>query len=137
MNSQVRTLPAVRPTEHFLGDGVKHKVLDMRVANVFGADLHQLILESVKATQLLSGIDLPDIIVLSHKQFISVEANTQNMDYTEGRIYVTPMNVMEVEVDHDYQHVDDDLLDVMIGYESEDDMGISKEDAKGIILHDK
>lgn len=136
MNSQVLTLPPVRPTDNFGNDGTMHKTLDMRPTNVYGNDLAALILESVRATQVLYGINLPDRIILSHKQFVSVEADTQAMDATTDRIYLTPLNVMEVAVDHDYETVDEDVLDVLIGYESADDMGISKADAKEIVLHD-
>lgn len=133
----VDLLPPVRPEEHFEADGLRHKTLDMRIANVFGNDLNTLIVNSVKATQVFHGIDLPDRVTLSHKQFVSVETNTQDLDYGNGRLYVTPFNVMEVTIDNDYQHVDEDLLDVMIGYESEEEMGITKDEAKGIILDDK
>lgn len=137
MNSQAATLPPIRPTEHFGVDGNMHKVLDMRVANVIGDDLNRLIVESVKATQVLHGIDLPDMITLSHKQFISVEKNTQEMDRTTDRIYITPYNVMEVTVDKDYQTVDEDMLDILVGYDDAESMGTSKEEVKGIILNDK
>jgi hypothetical protein len=125
----------IRPKQVYV-DGTVFDQLDMRDANVFGDDLDQLIRDSVKATQAPLMLTLPNRIILSHKQFISVEKNTQEMDRTVDRIYLTPMNVMEVEIDQDYQHVSEDLLDVVIGYETEEDMGISKKDAKGLLLHD-
>lgn len=124
-------LPVVRPTKLFQ-NLENHFVLDMRAANVTGDKLAELIVDSVEATQLPIVQNLPDMITLSHKQFISVETNTEAMDATEDRVYVTPYNAMEVTIDKNYQTVDEDLLDIVIGYEA-DDIGMTRQEAKGVI----
>jgi hypothetical protein len=109
----------VKTTQVYKASHVANQ-LDMRGTNKFGRDLEELVFESVRATQHPIMLALPDEIVLSHRQFTSVEHNTQEMDYTTDRIYVTPLNIMEIVIDQDYQHVGEEELMRMMGEDPED-----------------
>lgn len=69
-------------------------------------DLHDIICESVRRTQQpIIVCDLPNWLTMSHKQFVKLLPYTAEMYQTEDRMYQTPMNIMEVEVDEDLETV--------------------------------
>lgn len=97
--------------------------LDMRVSPLVGEKLMELVLESVKKTQE-GGIlkPLPDVLRISHKQFISIEDDTEQFRDTKFRFFFTPLNAMEVEVDETFDVVDVDH--VIEAKEQGEDSGI-------------
>jgi len=78
--------------------------LDMRVSDKIGAELKDEIMASVIATQNIIMRELPSILIVSHKQFISLNEYTEEMYQTTDRLFATPLNVMEVEVDEELDH---------------------------------
>jgi hypothetical protein len=60
--------------------------------------LVEQILEDVKATQMFVGRHLPDKLFMTKDQFELLEDDMELMENTVDRIYITPMNVMEVHV---------------------------------------
>lgn len=93
--------PPVKPTQTFKFEIVTW-ILDMRKAtDLLGKDLSELITRSVFHTQHPILQPLPDWLSLTERQFVSL------LDFTEpledgglgGRIFITPFNVMEVDVD--------------------------------------
>lgn len=74
--------------------------------NMKKEELHQAICDSVYHTQHpIIVSDLPNWIIMSHKQFVTLLPYTEEMYMTDDRMYTTPMNVMEVEVDEDLDTV--------------------------------
>lgn len=91
--------------------GLIHKELDVRdVDDMPATDLHKVICDAVEATQKPLLTTLPDVILMNHKQYLLALPYTAEMKYTTDRIYITPFNIMEVEVDESYKHVDTDKL---------------------------
>lgn len=93
--------PPVKPTQTFKFQIITW-VLDMRTAtDLLGKDLSELITRSVFTIQHPILQPLPDWLMLTERQFVSL------LDFTEpledgglgGRIFITPFNVMEVDVD--------------------------------------
>lgn len=95
--------------------------LDMRVSPLTGKKLMELIYESVKASQS-GGIlkPLPDVLRISHKQFISMESDISQFRDTKFRFYFTDMNAMEVEVDENFDEVNVDHIIEEMGGEKEE-----------------
>src|SRR5687767_13373767 len=92
----------VRPSPPTL-DG--HTDLDMRVSTATGKDLAAEIVHSVEWSQTFVQTTLPDRLILTQKQFISLQDDMTTMYDTEDRMYVTPLNVMEVKIDRDIDTV--------------------------------
>lgn len=76
----------------------KGATLDMTGYKLIGDKLKDQILKDVKSTQTFAGIHLPDKIIITHDQFTSIEQDTTRIDEENGRIFVTPLNAMEVEI---------------------------------------
>lgn len=72
--------------------------MDMTHYKLKGEALKEQILKDVKSSQVLYGMHLPDKMFITEDQFKSIEDDTERMDETEERMYITPMNVMEVKV---------------------------------------
>lgn len=69
-------------------------------------ELHAAICDSVYHTQRPIIIsEIPNWIIMSHKQFVMLLPYTAEMYMTDDRMYTTPMNVMEVEVDENLDTV--------------------------------
>ena len=69
-------------------------------------ELHQAICDSVYHTQHpIIVSEIPNWIIMSHKQFVTLLPYTAEMYMTDDRMYTTPMNVMEVEVDENLDTV--------------------------------
>lgn len=79
--------------------------LDVRVVPLLGSDLREVIINSVDHTQKFVVTDLPNWLIVSHKQFVSLLDYTQEMHDTKDRMFLTPLNVMEVEVDENLDPV--------------------------------
>lgn len=79
--------------------------LDMRVSPKTGKDLAEEIAESVSHSQLFLQTTLPDRLILTQKQFVSLQHDMAEMDHTEDRIYITPHNVMYVVIDREIDTV--------------------------------
>lgn len=60
--------------------------------------LKEQILEDVKKTQLFAGRNLPDKLFMTDEQFSLLASETQVMEGSKDRIYITPFNVMEVKI---------------------------------------
>lgn len=73
--------------------------LDMRISPKLGPELNQEIIESVAATQRFILKPLPNWLIVTYDQFVSLHRYTQPIEGTSDRLYQTPLNVMEVEVD--------------------------------------
>lgn len=80
--------------------GKNQKVLDARVSKLDGDKLKEEIFESVKHSQRGQLYrELPSVLIISHKQFVSLQDDLPQMHDSKERFYYTPLNVMEVEVD--------------------------------------
>ena len=86
-------------------DSQGHIALDMRVSPSTGEDLAAEIAESVSRSQLFITQTLPDRLVLTQKQFASLDPYMQVLVGTEDRLYVTPHNAMEVVIDREIDTV--------------------------------
>lgn len=96
-------MPTLRPQPTIDG----HTELDARISPLLGRDLHQEIIDSVQWSQTFIQMTLPDRLIVSQKQFISLTDHTETMYDTEDRMFVTPLNVMEVVIDRDIDTVDE------------------------------
>lgn len=74
-------------------------ILDMTDCHKTGEELKAQILQDVKDTQIFAGRNLPDKMIITETQFKSIEDDLERMHETEDRMYVTPMNVMEVQIE--------------------------------------
>lgn len=81
--------------------------LDMRVSPNTGNELKEEIVHSVKRSQSTLITTLPDRLILTQKQFVSLQDDMQNMDQTEDRLYITPYNAMVCVIDRDIDTVED------------------------------
>jgi hypothetical protein len=89
-------------------------ILDVRVSSKLGYELAEDIVESVGHTQLFIQTTLPDVLLVTQKQFASLQDYTEEMAHTTDRMYITPYNVMEVKIDRDVdtvQIVEDAIVD--------------------------
>jgi hypothetical protein len=91
----------IRPTKTLRG-----MELDVRVSPNVGTELYDQIVRSVEHTQKFVVTELPDILIVTEKQFASLNNYTEEMYNTTDRIMVTPYNVMEVTVDREFDTVD-------------------------------
>lgn len=73
-------------------------VMDITESKKQGAALKEYILESVKATQTPIMRPLPCRILMTNEQFIELDDDIESFGARKGRFYVTPYNVMEVEI---------------------------------------
>ena len=104
----MRTSRFIRPTESF--DGVVK--LDARVTKRQGRELFQLIIDSVDHSQKFIQTTLPSVLIVTQKQFVSLQTYTEEMDHTTDRMFITPLNVMEVTIDRDIDTIPE--LDAVI-----------------------
>lgn len=84
-----------------------HTDLDMRVSPSRGEELKAEIVHSIEWSQKFIRMTLPDRLIITQKQFISLQDDMTEMFNTEDRMYVTPLNVMEVIIDRDVETVED------------------------------
>jgi hypothetical protein len=75
--------------------------LDMRVSPLIGRALTLEVAESVAATQRFIVQELPNKLVVNQAQFDSLAGYTEEMYGTQDRMFMTPHNVMELEVRRD------------------------------------
>lgn len=94
----------IRP-KHTLRGGRPSIELDVRGVPLVGDELKRVILDSVAHTQKFIVQELPNWLILSHKQFVSLQDDLQEMYQTKDRMFLTPLNVMEVDVDEDLDPV--------------------------------
>lgn len=80
-------------------------ILDVRVSPKLGRELTEDIVESVAHTQRYVQTTLPDVLLVTQKQFASLQDYTEEMTHTEDRMFITPYNVMEVKIDRDINTV--------------------------------
>lgn len=71
--------------------------LYMNDKKLLGRELVDEIVKDVKSTQTFAGYNLPDRLMLTQAQYESIETDTEELG-AEGRMFVTPYNVMEVFV---------------------------------------
>lgn len=90
--------------------------LDMRVSPSTGEELKTEILESVEWSQKFIQTTLPDRLIITQKQFISLQSDLQEMDHTSDRLYVTPSNAMYVVIDREIDTVQE-VEDVIVSNE--------------------
>lgn len=104
-----KLLPIVKPKQTFKQNMLQWE-LDIREYGEINtpAEIHKMIVASVLATQHPIMLELPSWIIMTHRQFVNLLPYTAEMEFTTDRIYVTPYNVMEVDVDVDTDHVDQD-----------------------------
>lgn len=79
--------------------------LDVRVSPKLGRELAEDIRESVDWTQRFIQMTLPDRLIVTQKQFVSLQDFTEEMYHTTDRMFVTPLNIMEVAIDRDVDTV--------------------------------
>lgn len=72
--------------------------MDIRHYKLSREELMQQILEDVKASQIFAGRNLPDKLFMTTQQFQLLETDLQEIENTDYRLFVTPLNVMEVWV---------------------------------------
>lgn len=82
-----------------------HLQLDARVSSLQHRELMQLIHDSVERTQRPFLQPLPDQLIITQTQLVTLNNFTEAMADSVDRIMITPWNVMEVIVDD--QHVGD------------------------------
>jgi hypothetical protein len=99
----------VRPTTDIKGN----VTLDFRAVPKQGRDLYDLIIESVAHTQRFIVQTLPNKLIVTQKQFASLNNFTQAMYNTTDRFMITPLNAMEVTIDRDIDLVEQ-IEDVMV-----------------------
>lgn len=105
-------MPKLRPNPTNL-EG--HTELDARVSPSTGKELAQEIIDAVEWSQKFIKTTLADVLVVTQKQFVSLQDYTESMYHTEDRMFITPFNVMEVKIDRDVdivQAVDDAMQEV-------------------------
>lgn len=113
----------VRPKDTLDG----HVELDMRVSPLVGQELRDEIIASVARQQMFIKPTLPDRLVITQKQFASLNAWTEAMYETSDRMFRTPLNVMEVVIDREVDIVEDIeqiIRDVEILTQLEDEKNI-------------
>lgn len=108
-------------------------------------ELHEAICSSVYHTQRpIIVSDLPNWIIMSHKQFVMLLPYTAEMYMTDDRMYTTPMNVMEVEVDENLDTVrpedvviteDPDILEFESELDDEETQVLTKDDINIEVEH--
>jgi hypothetical protein len=76
-------------------------ILDITDFKEMGAELRKVIVEAVRSTQSVVITTLPNIIKMTQKQYDSLleQQNMVEMYQSTERMYVTPYNVMEVQVE--------------------------------------
>lgn len=80
-------------------------ILDVRISPKLGQELAEDIRDSVEWTQRFIQMTLPDRLVVTQKQFVSLQPYTEAMYQVEDRMFVTHLNVMEVVIDRDVDTV--------------------------------
>jgi hypothetical protein len=85
----------------------------MRSVPLEHQELYNLIVESVAHTQLFIQTTLPDKLIVTQKQFASLNNFTEAMYNTTDRFMITPLNAMDVVIDRDIDQVED-IEDVMV-----------------------
>lgn len=92
----------IRPTTDVQGN----VILDMRPSNKLGEELCDQIYASVEHTQKFIQTELPNWLIVTQKQFASLNNYTQEMYDTVDRLMRTPHNVMQVKIDREVGTVD-------------------------------
>lgn len=72
--------------------------LDFRGVKKYGHELVESVMKSIEATQRPIMNELPDMLVLSHKQFASL-VPPERAYFTKDQLFHTPLNSMDVYVD--------------------------------------
>lgn len=80
-------------------------ILDVRISPKLGKELAEDIAESVNWTQRFIQMTLPDVLLVTQKQFASLNGYTEEMYQTTDRMFTTPLNVMEVTIDREVDTV--------------------------------
>lgn len=77
-----------------------YQTLDMRNVKELGLELNTLIQQGVKDTQSVVERPLPHTLVITGKQFDSLQTDPDMRGFwsTQERIFVTPLNVMDVVI---------------------------------------
>lgn len=106
-------------------------ILDARISPSQGKELAEEIVHSIEWSQKFIQMTLPDRLVVTQKQFMSLNPYTQAFPgddslQTTGRLYVTPLNAMEMVIDRD--------IDIV--QEVEDTMAMTEELKKEIQDHE-
>jgi hypothetical protein len=107
----------VRPTTDIKGN----VTLDFRAIPKEHKELYNLIVESVAHTQKFIVQTLPSRLIVTQKQFASLNNFTQAMYNTTDRMMITPLNAMEVTIDRDIDQVEQ-IEDVMVINDQIDEM---------------
>lgn len=113
-----KILPIIKPKQTFKHMALMYE-LDIREYGEITdpKELHQMICDSVNATQFPIMTELPSWIIMTHRQFVALLPYTSEMMDTTDRFYQTPHNVMEVEVDLETDPVSED--EVLKNYDPE------------------
>lgn len=101
--------------QRFTPQGLMHD-MDARDSELLGQELYQLIVDSVAASQRFLLVTLPDRLIVTQKQFASLNNFTEEMYETSDRLFRTPLNVMEVIIDREVDKVQD-IDDIIEGVE--------------------
>lgn len=86
--------------------------------------LKEQIVKDVKDTQIFAGRNLPDKLYMYFDQFTLLQDDMQEMANTEMRIYVTPLNVMEVHIVDTPEFVD---IEALTGEEDKDGKALQEQ----------
>ncbi len=109
----------VRPTERFGGI----YTLDMRVTSKQHQELADIINESVDHTQKFLVTEVPSILIVTEKQFASLNNFTEEMLTVRDRFFQTKSGyVMEVEIDEELVDVHDEVHETIKDTEELEDL---------------
>lgn len=97
-------------------ENLMHHDMDARDSQLQGQELYQQIVDSVDASQRFIQTVLPDRLIVTQKQFASLNNFTEEMYWTSDRLFRTPLNVMEVIIDREVDTVRD-IDDIIEGVE--------------------
>lgn len=114
----------LKPTQNLNGG-----TLDARVTKRQGKDLYDLIMKSVERQSKWNVTYLPDRLILTQKQFASLNNFTEAMYNTTDRMFITPFNVMECIIDREIDTIPelDEIIEDAEEYLAEVDKKIKEE----------
>ena len=86
-------------------ESLQGTTLDARISNKEGKELVQEIFKTIEDSQRFILAPLPSRLLVTQKQFASLNNYTEEMYATTDRLFKTPFNVMEVHIDRDIDTV--------------------------------
>lgn len=88
---------------------------------LYGRELIDEIVADVKRTQHFAGINLPDKLYITQRQYLSIENDVTAIGEIE-RMFITPLNVMEVYV---VDRIQEELDNLAIQLDNDEDEALA------------